>query len=78
MAFGADFLFVSSVVYMSCGSFENVNKTIFFTSMIGSRFVIQFAVFIGLILWIAINFGQIFSKILIFYSFIATFIVISF
>ena len=49
---------------------------VFFTSIIGARFVIQFTVFIGLILWIAIDFGHIFSKILIFYTFIATFIVI--
>ena len=50
---------------------------VFFTSIIGARLiVIQFTVFIGLILWIAIDFGHIFSKILIFYTFIATFIVI--
>jgi len=62
---------------MPFGSFENVNKTVFFISIIGAKFVIQFAIFIGLLLWIAIDLGHIFSKILI-YSFMATFVVIDF
>ena len=56
MTFGADkrlgfpLLFVSSTVYMSLGSFENCkqnsflhlqNKTVFFTSITGSGFVVQ-------------------------------------
>ena len=49
---------------------------VFFTYIIGAAFVVQFTLFIGLILWIANDFGPIFSKILIFYTFIATFIVI--
>ena len=69
------FLFVSSVVL---GALKNVNKAVFFTSITGAGFVVQFTIFIGLTLWIAINFGPIFSKILIFYTFIATFIVINF
>ena len=42
----------------------------------GARFVVHFGVFISLILGIAIDSGPIFCKILIFYNFIATFIVI--
>ena len=60
------------------GALKNVNKTVFFTSIIGTAFVVQFSVFIGLMLRIAIDFGHIFGKILIFYTFIATFIVIDF
>ena len=54
------------------GTLKNVNKTVFFTSIIGARFVV--AIFVGLLLWNAIDFGKIF----IFYTFIATFIVIYF
>ena len=69
------FLFVSSVVL---GALKNLNKAIFFTSITGAGFVVQFTIFIGLTLWIAIDFGNIFGKILIFYSFMATFVVIDF
>ena len=51
---------------------------VFFTSIVGAGFMVQFVVFICLVLWIAIDFGHIFSKILIFCTFITTFVVINF
>ena len=81
MTFGADKIRVSSLLlafscllaalFTSFGSFKTVNKTVFFTSIIGARFVVQCAIFMGLVLWIAIDFGPVFSKILIFYTFTA-------
>ena len=88
VTFGADKIRVSSLLlafscllaalFTSFGSFKTVNKTVFFTSIIGARFVVQCAIFMGLVLWIAIDFGPVFSKILIFYTFTATFIGIDF
>ena len=60
------------------GALKNVNKTLFFTSIIGAISVVHFPDFIGLILWVAIDFGHMFCKILTFYNFIAKFIVIDF